>query len=223
LATAAALLSLSSAPALATTPDGQTPAEETICDLFSGASWGLCNAYCEAMDCDSPEARASDQACARVLDRFQAQSGGINPPCLPLDGTDTDGDSVPDDTDLCVFVSDPQQFDTDGDGTGDFCDNCPLLENGDQADADRDGAGDSCDICPDAPNTNQLDWDRDGFGDVCDNCPDDANPDQADLDLDGTGDACETEQSCTQALGTCSVDADCCTGLLCDGICYAPN
>ena len=36
----------------AQTPDGQTPAEETVCDILSGKAWGLCVAYCEAQDCD---------------------------------------------------------------------------------------------------------------------------------------------------------------------------
>jgi len=36
----------------AQTPDETTPAEETVCDLYEGAAFGLCNAYCEAMDCD---------------------------------------------------------------------------------------------------------------------------------------------------------------------------
>lgn len=49
--------------ALAKTPDGRTPAEETVCDGEVGAAYGLCNAYCEAMDCDDPNHRASDQGC----------------------------------------------------------------------------------------------------------------------------------------------------------------
>ncbi len=39
----------------AQTADGQTPAEENICSTwgFTGKVSGLCNAYCEAMDCDA--------------------------------------------------------------------------------------------------------------------------------------------------------------------------
>ena len=51
---------------LAKTPDGVTPAEETVCDGLSGAAFGLCNAYCEAMDCDSDSTKAS-QKMRRVL------------------------------------------------------------------------------------------------------------------------------------------------------------
>src|SRR5260221_520465 len=51
--------------ALAQTPDGMPPARETICDNESGAAFGLCNAYCEAMDCDSASPQASATAGTR--------------------------------------------------------------------------------------------------------------------------------------------------------------
>ena len=35
------------------TPDGVTPAVEDICSGLQGAAYGLCNAYCEAQDCDA--------------------------------------------------------------------------------------------------------------------------------------------------------------------------
>ena len=63
------------------TPDGQPPSEETVCNGLDGALFGLCNAYCEAMDCDSPNHHASDTACARVLDNYRKHSGGQPPPC----------------------------------------------------------------------------------------------------------------------------------------------
>jgi hypothetical protein len=62
-------------PATARTPDGQTPAEETVCDGETGAAFGLCNAYCEAMDCDSPAHRASDTACSQVRRNFERKTG----------------------------------------------------------------------------------------------------------------------------------------------------
>ena len=64
----------------AQTPDGETPAEESVCDDFSGAAWGLCNAYCEAMDCDG-DPRASASACDRVAAQFDSKSGGAVLPC----------------------------------------------------------------------------------------------------------------------------------------------
>lgn len=67
-------------PAVAKTPDGQTPSQETICDSYSGAAFGLCNAYCEAMDCDSPAPHASATACSKVGSHFRRITG-VDLPC----------------------------------------------------------------------------------------------------------------------------------------------
>src|SRR4051812_4702169 len=75
-------LLLVAAPSLAKgTPDGKPPSEETVCDSLKGAAFGLCNAYCEAMDCDSPHPQASPTACARVRRNFEKHSGGQPLPC----------------------------------------------------------------------------------------------------------------------------------------------
>jgi hypothetical protein len=42
--------------------------------------------------------------------------------------------------------------DSDGDGVPDESDNCPTIPNPDQADADKDGLGNVCDNCPNHPN-----------------------------------------------------------------------
>ena len=110
--------------------------------------------------------------------------------------TDSDGDGIPDATDNCPTVPNPDQKDTDGDGIGDACDpdddndtvpdttdNCPLVANPDQKDTDGDGVGDACD----------PDDDNDGVVDGADNCPLVANPDQKDTDGDGVGDACDPD------------------------------
>jgi hypothetical protein len=88
-----ALLLICTGAALATTPDGQTPAEETVCDSETGAAFGLCNAYCEAMDCDSDDPQASDTACTKVRNKFMNVTGN-DLPCeapttcvLPSPGT----------------------------------------------------------------------------------------------------------------------------------------
>lgn len=85
------LLSLAAAtvPAAAKTPDGQPPSVETVCDNETGAAFGLCNAYCEAMDCDSPNHHSSDQACASVKKNFEKKTGRPMPclvtcPCFDL-------------------------------------------------------------------------------------------------------------------------------------------
>jgi len=116
--------------------DGETPAEETICDGLSGASWGLCTAFCEAMDCESENPQASANACAKVLERYRQKSGGTSPPCL-----DTDGDGILDEDDICPYAADPLQLDVGGvdspsnpgglvpDGIGDACQCGDLDDN----------------------------------------------------------------------------------------------
>jgi len=78
-----------SSVALAKTPDGKPPSVETVCDFLSGAAFGLCNAYCEAMDCDSPNHRASDTGCAEVKANYERKTGQPLPcevvcPCVQL-------------------------------------------------------------------------------------------------------------------------------------------
>jgi len=58
---------------------------------------------------------------------------------------DSDGDSVPDSTDICPTVANPGQEDADGDGKGDACDNCVNAVNPNQEDSDSDGIGNVCD------------------------------------------------------------------------------
>lgn len=54
------------------------------------------------------------------------------------------------------FESEHRSFtveaDSDGDGVPDVSDNCPAVANPDQADRDGDDAGDACDECADDPN-----------------------------------------------------------------------
>lgn len=65
----------------AQTADGETPAQEMVCDEQIGALWGLCVAYCEAMDCDYMYPHADDRACNRVLENYRKLSGEL-PPCV---------------------------------------------------------------------------------------------------------------------------------------------
>jgi hypothetical protein len=168
------------------TPDGETPAEETVCDDagLTGAEWGLCNAYCEAMDCESPNRHASQQACDSVLTKFLKKSGGLCPPCIDPN---------------------PVQGDPDEDGIADLCDNCPDGNNPDQSDVDSDEVGDVCDNCPFEFNPDQFDFDGDGMGDACDagTCAE-------------IGEPCELDADCCEGLlcfpgiptGVCGTDDD---------------
>jgi len=74
------MLLVCSGASLAQTPDGQTPAMETVCDVESGAAFGLCNAYCEAMDCETANPAASATACGKVRDQFK-RIAGHDMPC----------------------------------------------------------------------------------------------------------------------------------------------
>jgi hypothetical protein len=82
LAFALLLVCTGGGAALAQTPDGQPPSSETVCDNETGAAYGLCNAYCEAMDCElandgdpSTNPHASATACNKVRSKFQNITG----------------------------------------------------------------------------------------------------------------------------------------------------
>ncbi|HET9228855.1 MAG TPA: hypothetical protein VFR31_19405 [Thermoanaerobaculia bacterium] len=82
-------LLICSGAALAQTPDELPPALETVCDAETGAAYGLCNAYCEAMDCESDAPSASATACSKVRDKFQNVTGrdlpcNLSCPCMSL-------------------------------------------------------------------------------------------------------------------------------------------
>jgi hypothetical protein len=73
----------------AKTPDGKPPSQETVCDNEKGGAYGLCNAYCEAMDCDDPNQHASDKGCESVRRNFEKKTGRPMPceatcPCAGL-------------------------------------------------------------------------------------------------------------------------------------------
>jgi len=57
-------------PAMAQTPDEETPAEEKACEKYKGegARYGLCVAYCEAQDCD--ELLRGDESCVNLAQKF---------------------------------------------------------------------------------------------------------------------------------------------------------
>ena len=68
-------------PGMAQTSDGTTPAEETVCDGLEEVMFGICNAYCEAMDCDNPDHKASNRACQNKVRSWAGIAGDIPLPC----------------------------------------------------------------------------------------------------------------------------------------------
>lgn len=87
LVTGALFIMVISSPAFSQTPDGLTPAEESVCDSLTDATpglYGLCVAYCEAHDADlfSPhgnpdELKMPDQ---RILDNYNRKMKESDPP-----------------------------------------------------------------------------------------------------------------------------------------------
>lgn len=82
------LTALSPATTQAQTPDEVTPSNEKACDSEFGTAFGLCNAYCEAMDCellddgdDETWPNASTTACLRVKVNFIKVTGEALLPC----------------------------------------------------------------------------------------------------------------------------------------------
>lgn len=81
-----ALLGLFSAPLMA---DGLPPSEETVCDALNADGvtpglFGLCNAYCEAKDCDEYPEGEEPRSCNRLLANYERRAGDSDPvmPCL---------------------------------------------------------------------------------------------------------------------------------------------
>ena len=184
----------------------------SLADSSSGiAVDGSGNAYVTGYteSSDFPTANPIDEDWNGNSDAFVAKLGAL----------DSDLDGIPDETDNCPFISNPDQFDDDDDGIGNPCDNCPDDANTDQADVDNDGVGDICDNCLNDYNPDQGDVDGDNIGDACDagdfdndeipdyldNCPGIYNPLQEDGDGDDIGNACD---NCPDVYNPGQEDAD---------------
>ena len=63
---------------------------------------------------------------------------------IPPPIADIDGDGIPDDTDNCYDIANPDQTDSDADATGDACDDTPFGD----PDTDGDGIPDAQDPTP---------------------------------------------------------------------------
>ncbi|MFL0353379.1 choice-of-anchor B family protein [Xanthomarina sp. GH4-25] len=83
-------------------------------------------------------------------------------PVDPLVIVDTDDDGIPDATDNCPEIFNPNQEDLNDNGIGDACED--IVNN----DLDDDGILNDDDNCPLVANSGQEDSDNDGIGDACD-------------------------------------------------------
>ena len=87
----AVALLVTSTPALAQTPDGETPFNEGVCDELLGATpglYGLCVAYCEAQDLDEfGDAKIPNEKILAVYNK-KRQAADPGMPCIqaPLVG-----------------------------------------------------------------------------------------------------------------------------------------
>ncbi len=102
-ATAALSMVMAGTPALA-----QGMADDSACVMAGlfGEEFGLCNAYCEAMDCDSVTPQASAKACEKVRAKFEAIEGVPELPCLAVQS-----ENAPPELDLSASDP-PAPFDT---------------------------------------------------------------------------------------------------------------
>jgi large repetitive protein len=172
------------------------PGGGASCDELPGDVCGAAKRACIQREIGTSYASLASSN-SSSYDLYSCNEPDDEPSCVPMrpgeyDGTsttDTDGDGLDNDVDLCPAVFDPVrpmdngvQRDHDEDGLGDACDPCPLGENDagdcfgfDPDDRDSDGITDDLDNCPMTPNFLQEDGDGDLVGDACDPCPLDFN------------------------------------------------
>jgi len=116
--------------------------------------------------CSDREPCPSGQACVAGVcggggtesSLVDAQPEGDAPPVhdAPILIADRDGDGVPDASDNCPNIANPDQGNEDGDKFGDACDPCPIEANNTPSDPDGDGVADGCDPHPSTPGDKIL-------------------------------------------------------------------
>ncbi len=162
---------------MAKTPDGETPAEETVCDGLSGAAFGLCNAYCEAEDCDvlAPERNS----CERLRRNFERVMGTPIFPCDPFCG-----DGVTDTGETC----DTGAGNSDAPDAPSGCrTDCSLLRCG-------DGVTDSGETCDDGDDGVAFGGENCPSGNCNDpdaSCRTDCTPQRCGDDIVDSGETCD--------------------------------
>ncbi len=109
-----------------------TYAQAGDCDSLRGNAWGLCNAYCEAMNCDDLENHnASDQACTQVATNFYRATGLDKMPCYTAPSpAGSQLGSCPCNFDVQLWTAQTQILDSTGlpmcNGTFDACMTCDI-------------------------------------------------------------------------------------------------
>lgn len=78
---------MAAAAALSMVMAGTPARSQTQCGEFSGAAFGLCNAYCEAMACGSDNPQATDNACMKVKSKFDVITSSAPLPCIATGNT----------------------------------------------------------------------------------------------------------------------------------------
>jgi hypothetical protein len=106
----------------------------TVCDDLKGKAYGLCNAYCEALDCDW-DPNASERACEALRSNYSSLTGESEFPCETMSLGCVTGDSeeapplpfdVGDGNDYGsreLGITVPEQCECDGND----CTPCPIV------------------------------------------------------------------------------------------------
>lgn len=138
---------------------------------------------------------------------------------MKVSKTDSDGDGIPDEEDLCPNIAGDAKFvgcpDTDGDGIHDVLDKCPetrgIKEMSGCPDSDGDGISDNEDKCPNLAGVAANggcpagDDDNDGIPNHLDECPFDSGSEEMNgcPDTDGDGIA-DKDDNCPNVAGSAS-------------------
>ena len=92
----AVLMTAASNTAIASTPDGETPANEGVCDSLMSATkglYGLCVAYCEAQDLDDIDKEPPN---TKILNNYRKKMNVGDPdmPCIQVECPCFTGDEL---------------------------------------------------------------------------------------------------------------------------------
>ncbi|MEI6127450.1 MAG: thrombospondin type 3 repeat-containing protein, partial [Pseudomonadota bacterium] len=126
--------------------------------------------------------------------------------------SDVDNDGIPDLSDNCPTVCNPQQLDADNDSIGDRCDPTPGCGNGCGQVACETPCGTTTTTSVAVTTTTitaPVDTDHDGKPDIIDNCPTVCNPQQLDTDNDSIGDRCDPTPGCGSGCGQVACEPAC--------------